>query len=403
MMQMNQWRRVPLPGYRFWSGTSHCNDGQRALFFEMSLDDSKPRKIEKIFGYKDLSIKIYYTAGHLNTYVGTEYTAKVDQKKFDVKADNLMKPLSNVLPPGFTTSLDEFCSVLEKEGPFKPMGELLNVFSTKDKDGSLRNFEVYSGDVDTEGFKSYHERIQTFILFFIDAASFIDVDDNKWRFFFVFEKYIKDGTQDYAVAGYATIYEYYAYPEARRPRISQMLVLPPFQGCGIGSKLLKTVYDAYIPDKAVRDITVEDPSEDFVRLRDFVDCSHCMKLEPFSEENLKKGFSESMATEARLKFKINKKQARRVYEILRLRATNVHDEDEYKKFRIAVKSRLNIPFQKVEQQIKKLEGKSVSEEEIKAIVDYKSKEERLEMLDKEYKQLEEEYNHVISRLEKIVD
>jgi len=44
-----------------------------------------------------------------------------------------MKPLSNVLPPGFTTSLDEFCSVLEKEGPFKPMGELLNVFSTKDK------------------------------------------------------------------------------------------------------------------------------------------------------------------------------------------------------------------------------------------------------------------------------
>lgn len=43
----------------------------------------------------------------------------------------------------------------------------------------------------------------------------------------------------YATVGYSTIYLYYAYPEHIRPRISQMLVLPPFQKMGIGSKMIE--------------------------------------------------------------------------------------------------------------------------------------------------------------------
>lgn len=43
----------------------------------------------------------------------------------------------------------------------------------------------------------------------------------------------------YATVGYSTVYLYYAYPEHIRPRISQMLVLPPFQKLGIGSKMIE--------------------------------------------------------------------------------------------------------------------------------------------------------------------
>lgn len=43
----------------------------------------------------------------------------------------------------------------------------------------------------------------------------------------------------YATVGYSTVYLYYAYPEHIRPRISQMLVLPPFQKMGIGSKMIE--------------------------------------------------------------------------------------------------------------------------------------------------------------------
>ena len=64
-----------------------------------------------------------------------------------------------------------------------------------------------------------------------------------------------DGNTRYAIAGYATVYEYYAYPDNTRPRISQMLVLPPFQRIGVGLQLLEKIYKYYISQPRVVDIT----------------------------------------------------------------------------------------------------------------------------------------------------
>ena len=38
-------------------------------------------------------------------------------------------------------------------------------------------------DMTCSGFRDYHERLQTFLLWFIDAASFVDTDDDKWTFY----------------------------------------------------------------------------------------------------------------------------------------------------------------------------------------------------------------------------
>jgi histone acetyltransferase 1 len=46
-----------------------------------------------------------------------------------------------------------------------------------------RTWEIYMCEVTTPGFLKYHDRLQTFVLWFIDAASFIDTDDDHWRFF----------------------------------------------------------------------------------------------------------------------------------------------------------------------------------------------------------------------------
>lgn len=70
-----------------------------------------------------------------------------------------------------------------------------------------------------------------------------------------FEKYKMDGDVMYAIAGYATVYEYYAYPVNMRPRISQMLVLPPFQRRGLGTALLSGIYNHYRLISNVTDIT----------------------------------------------------------------------------------------------------------------------------------------------------
>ena len=46
-----------------------------------------------------------------------------------------------------------------------------------------RHFEIYFCDVLAPGYRDYHERIQPFLLFYVDAASYIDSDDDKWNFY----------------------------------------------------------------------------------------------------------------------------------------------------------------------------------------------------------------------------
>merc|ERR1712241_1583661 len=88
--------------------------------------------------------------------------------------------------------------------------------------------------------------------------------------------------------------------------------------------MLDVVQQYYWGNEKVIDITVEDPSDDFVRLRDFVDCTNCATLDAFAPHNLHKGYSAAMVKECNQKFKICRRQSRRVYEILRMRAVENH-------------------------------------------------------------------------------
>lgn len=53
-------------------------------------------------------------------------------------------------------------------------------------------------------------------------------------------------------------------------------------------------------------LIVEDPSYDFMRLRDYVDALRCRDLAVFSPENIRNGFSDRMVEQARKELKINK-------------------------------------------------------------------------------------------------
>ena len=89
-----------------------------------------------------------------------------------------------------------------------------------------------------------------------------------------------------------------------------------------------------------------------IRLRDYVDTVNALKLlECFScFEKVRSGFTKEMASEAKEKMKLGKKQTRKVYEIIRLHWTKkagpLNDNNvEYKNYRVDVKKRLNIPYQ----------------------------------------------------------
>ncbi|XP_069978242.1 histone acetyltransferase type B catalytic subunit isoform X1 [Penaeus vannamei] len=353
---------------------------------------------EQIFGYSGLRVKLYYSACRLTTYLAHTFAEKVDPEKFDgVQPDEVIKPVAERIPPGYLTNLNDFTAALQKDATFKPFGDMLHRFTVATEEGQGKTYEVYYCDISTSGWIDFHERLQTFILWYIDAASYIDVDDDKWRFFVIYEKYVVNGIPNYAVAGYTTVYEYYAYPANIRPRISQMLVLPPFQRLGLGAQMLDIIYNHYKNNAKVTDITVEDPSDNFVRLRDFVDSKNCLKMDSFQPSKLTEGFTEAMAKEAQEKLKLNKKQVRRVYEILRLHITNRSDKESYRRYRLEVKNRLNVQYQKEDRDMEKLK-KILKPEEYQATMTITSKEQRLESLERQYNDLEEHYLHVLERL-----
>ena len=94
------------------------------------------------------------------------------------------------------------------------------------------------------------------------------------------------------------------------------------------------------------------------------------------------------------------KQARRIYEILRLRVTNLSNGTEYRNYRIDVKRRLNIPFQREQRGLKKMEPALKMLDKGSVLT---SQNNYIEILEKEYRLLEEEYAKIIKRMENSAD
>ncbi|XP_034351007.2 histone acetyltransferase type B catalytic subunit [Arvicanthis niloticus] len=353
---------------------------------------------ETAFGYKGLKILLYYIAGSLTTLFRVEYASKVDENFDCVEADDVEGKIRQIIPPGFCTNTNDFLSLLEKETEFKPFGTLLHTYSVPSQTGGETfTFQIYKADMTCRGFREYHERLQTFLMWFIETASFIDVDDERWHYFLVFEKYNKDGATLFATVGYMTVYNYYVYPDKTRPRVSQMLILTPFQGQGHGAQLLETVHRYYISCPSVLDITAEDPSRSYVKLRDFVLVKLCQVLPSFSRERLLQGFKEDMAIQARYHFKINKQHARRVYEILRLLVTDMSDAEQYRSYRLDIKRRLISPYKKKQRDLAKMR-KCLRPEELTNQMNQIEISVQHEQLEERFQELVEDYRRVIERL-----
>lgn len=63
-------------------------------------------------------------------------------------------------------------------------------------------------------FVEWYSRLETFLVFFIDAASKIDKDDPNWIIYLLYQKYQNDNGQIcYAPIDFITVYLYYAYPD----------------------------------------------------------------------------------------------------------------------------------------------------------------------------------------------
>ena len=92
---------------------------------------------------------------------------------------------------------------------------------------------MYFCDFSVEGFSDYNTRLQILFIFFIDGASFIEEDHN-WRVYLLYKK--EDGL--HKLIGLTTVYTFFQEIKTCRFRISQFLILPPYQRKGFGMHLI---------------------------------------------------------------------------------------------------------------------------------------------------------------------
>lgn len=93
--------------------------------------------------------------------------------------------------------------------------------------------KIFLCDFSMEGFAEYSRRLQTILIFFINGASFIEEDDN-WKIFILYSR----SNERYNLAGFSTVYSFFQGLEKCRNRISQFIILPPFQRKGLGLYLI---------------------------------------------------------------------------------------------------------------------------------------------------------------------
>lgn len=298
---------------------------------------------ESIFGYKDLVIHLVFDSLTFKPFVNAKYSGKLDN------SEDVVEILSSFLPPNDFVTKDEekWRDICEKEeAAFKLPSDKYKVKEYTDVNS--HEFIVYKCNVKEDPMLlKLHRRIQIFSLMFIEGASYIDEDEPHWEMFWLFNKKTKN------CLGYATTYKYWNYGGHKsfdsesferqyKARISQFLILPPYQGNGHGAKLYKTIYDLWEHDKSIVEVTVEDPNESFDDLRD------CNDLSMLKESGFFKALEQKVCNndpiilewlnEKREEFKLEKRQFERCIEMILLFMGKTDQYTFYVKRRLYLKN-----------------------------------------------------------------
>ncbi|KAF9363891.1 histone acetyltransferase 1 [Mortierella sp. NVP85] len=314
---------------------SESEDGEDENAIEFNPQFTYPMfgEQEQIYGYKDLFINLEFASGSLASCFSLGYKDKKST------ADKIYATMKDFLPQDITDNHDLFTQIAKRDHvEFRPMGTKVAEYRINHEGAENSVFEFYEADFDTPRFLEYHKRLQSFAIFFIEGASFIEETDSKWEVRLVFERVSENGQDTYNFVGYCTMYPYYYYPEFVRMRISQFLILPPYQNQGHGSRLYKSIYNDLSSRKKVLEMTVEDPNDEFSDLRDKNDMRHLTEKGVFKD--LQTPISNETITRVAREHKLTKRQVARCFELALLKNLDKRNKAQYKAFRLQVKQRL---------------------------------------------------------------
>lgn len=357
---------------------------------------------ETIYGYSGLSINLDIASGSLVPLLDIKYRAK--NEATTATLDDVEGKLKEFLPEDYisastsSSAQEKFtAAVKESEANFTPLGEKVHSYTRRkvnkgkgkssnvsslasstlaEDDPEARVFEVYRSTWDTAGFREYHRRMQLFVLLFIEGASYIQEDETNWEFFTLYEK-VKSGSEGKATwhfMGYTSLYKFWCWPDRSRIRLSQFVVLPPYQKQGHGGALYTTVYDQIRQRSNVAELTVEDPSEDFDRLRDGNDLRRLLSPGGFVEiakaaGKLHAPIDVQWNEARRLEHKLAPRQWARVLEMVQLMNLDTANEEQIRQYRLQVKARIYRQNKDILIQLEKQQQRSKLQETFEGVIE----------------------------------
>ncbi|KAK3018440.1 hypothetical protein RJ639_004257 [Escallonia herrerae] len=293
----------------------------------------------KIYGYEGLKITIWVSSISFHAYVNITFRSTSDGGK---GITDLKSALQNIFADNLVEKKDDFLQTFSSESHYiKSLvsnGEVLqqNVLIGQNGDSNSHS-QAETSDVEVirvvgAPVGPAYCRLVPLALLLIDGSSPIDITDPRWEIYLLIQK-AADQQEDRRLLGFAAVYRFYRYSESLRLRLSQILVLPPYQRKGYGRLLIEALNNVAISEN-VYELTIEEPLDSLQHVRSCIDIERLLAFDPIQqplntvvsrlkEENLSKkshscrfGPPLDAIEEVRRCFKINKKQFLQCWEIL---------------------------------------------------------------------------------------
>ena len=297
-------------------------DGTTAASFQPDFTNLFFTDEESIFGYQDLSINLSFAAHNLRPHLSIKYKKKF-KAQGDVKATDITEVLQDFLPTAAFSGEDTSKALLdERAASFVPPGEQKHSYKRDDS-----YYEIWCANLSDPAAKELLENMQVLVPMFIEGGTMLQLEQDwttqRWKLFLLYEvlpsKEADPTYSPYSLIGYGTSYRIFTLPDRQSPtqsdldlftaesqslenflpppqtafndlaskpvpkditspldlpsreRLSQFLILPPFQGSGHGQQLYNTMFTHLTAPANVKEFTIEDPNEAFDDLRDFCD------------------------------------------------------------------------------------------------------------------------------------
>jgi histone acetyltransferase 1 len=184
----------------------------------------------------------------------------------------------------------------------------------KDFESEGVRYGVWVGDLSDVAVKQMIKRIQILVPLLIEGGTYIGTEESdsldRWTVFFLYRQrpvQNSPGSVTYEFAGYSTVYRFFHFQPNSvittpsddfelpspgsfkltdlpcRSRLSQFIILPPFQEKGNGFQFYRIIFDFYQRHVQTVELTVEDPNEKFDDLRDLADLEFLRNIPDFND------------------------------------------------------------------------------------------------------------------------